>query len=95
MQALDIRQDIEQKIEKALKAKGLGEWTAGDLGPGGANMLFDVSNIDNAISVILEVLSNAGLDKKTIIGRRINTEVEDWFYEVVYPTNFNGVFLTM
>jgi hypothetical protein len=95
MQALNIRQDVEQKIENSLKAKGLGEWTAGDLGPGGANMLFEVSNIDNAISVILEVLSNAGLDKKTIIGRRINTEAEDWFYEVVYPNNFNGVFLTM
>ena len=95
MQALNIRQDIEQKIEAALKAKGLGEWTAGDLGPGGANMLFEVSNIDNAISIILEVLSKTGLDKKTIIGRRINTEAEDWFYEVVYPNNFNGVFLTM
>lgn len=95
MQALTTRQDIEQKIEAALKVKGLGEWTAGDLGPGGANMLFEVSNIDNAISIILEVLSKTGLDKKTIIGRRINTEAEDWFYEVVHPNNFNGVFLTM
>ena len=95
MQALNMRQDIEQKIEAALKAKGLGEWTAGDLGPGGANMLFEVSNIDNAISIILEVLSKTGLNKKTIIGRRINTEAEDWFYEVVYPNNFNGLFLTM
>jgi hypothetical protein len=94
-QALNIRQDIESKIEAALKAKGLGEWTAGDLDPGGANMLFEVSNIDEAISVILEVLSKAEFDKKTTIGRRINTEAEDWFYEVVYPNNFNGVFLTM
>ncbi len=95
MEALNVRQHIEQKIEIALQEKGLGKWTAGDLGPGGANMLFEVSNIDNAISIILEVLSKAGLDKKTIIGRRINTEAADWFYEVVYPNNFNGVFLTM
>ena len=95
MEALDKRQDIEQKIETALKLKGLGDWTAGDLGPGGANMLFEVSNVDSATSVILEVLSKAGLDKKTIIGRRIYTEEEDWFYEVIYPKTFNGVFLTM
>ena len=95
MEALDKRQDIEQKIEAALKAKGLGDWTAGDLGPGGANMLFEVSNVDNATSVVLEVLSKSGLDKKTIIGRRIYTEEEDWFYEVIYPSSFSGVFLTM
>ncbi|MBL0135961.1 MAG: hypothetical protein IPP79_19275 [Chitinophagaceae bacterium] len=58
-------------------------------------MLFEVSNIDNSISIIMEVLSKAGLNKKAIIGRRINTEAVDWFYEVVYPSNFNGVFLTM
>lgn len=95
IEALEVRQNIEQKIEVALKGKGLGEWTAGDLGPGGANMLFEVSNIDNSISIIMEVLSKAGLNKKAIVGRRINTEAVDWFYEVVYPGNFNGVFLTM
>ena len=95
MEALTKRQEIEQNIEIALKSKGLGEWTDGDLGPGGANMLFEVSNVENATSVILHVLSKTGLDKKTIIGRRIYTEEEDWFYEVVYPHTFNGVFLTM
>ena len=95
MEALNKRQDVEQKIEAALKSKQLGEWTAGDLGPGGANMLFEVSNTNEAILVILEVLSKAALDKKTIIGRRINIAADDWFYEVVYPTTFNGVFLTM
>ena len=95
MEALDTRKDIEQKIEAALKAKGLGDWTAGDLGPGGANMLFEVSNVDYATSVVFEVLLKSGLDKKTIIGRRIYTEEEDWFYEVVYPSSFSGVFLTM
>lgn len=95
IQALVVRQDIEQKIEAALKSKGLGEWIAGDLGPGGANMLFEVSNVDEAISIILEVLSTTRLEKRTTIGKRINTEAEDWFYEVVYPNTFNGIFLTM
>lgn len=95
MQALNIRQSVEQKIETALKTKSLGRWIAGDLGPGGANMLFEVANIDNAISIILEVLSKNGLDKSAIIGRRINTEAQEWFYEVIYPNSFTGVFLTM
>ena len=95
MQALTTRQATEDKIGDALKAKGLGEWIAGDLGPGGGNMLFEVSNIDNAIAIILKELSKVGLDKKTIIARRINTEAENWFYEVIYPSNFTGVFLTM
>jgi hypothetical protein len=95
MDALSKRQEIEQEIETALKSENLGQWTAGDLGPGGANMLFEVSNFNNAISIILEVLSKANLDSKTIIGRRINTKSEDWFYEVIYPITYNGAFLTM
>jgi hypothetical protein len=93
--ALNIRQDIEQKIEGALKAKRLGDWTAGDLGPGGANMLFEVSNTDAAMSVILQILSKEGLDTKVTIARRIYTEAEDWFYEVLYPTQYNSVFMSM
>ena len=95
MQELSIKQDIEQKIKIALKLKGLGEWTAGDIGPGGVNMLYEVSDIDNAISIILQVLKNEGLSKVITIGRRVNIEAEDWFYEVLYPTNFTGIFVTM
>ena len=95
MTALKKRQEIEQKIEVALKSNNNGEWTAGDLGPGEANMLFEVQNIDNAISIILDVLSKEGYYKKTLIGRRLNTAKDDWFYEVIYPFNFSGQFLTM
>jgi len=58
-------------------------------------MLYETSDIDNAIPTIIEVLNKAGFDKKTTIGRRVNIDGDDWFYEVLYPTNFNGVFLTM
>lgn len=63
MEALDKRQDIEAKIEKALKLKGVGEWIAGDLGPGGANMLFEVIDVDKAVPVILETLATNGYKK--------------------------------
>jgi hypothetical protein len=58
-------------------------------------MLFEVTNIDNAIPIIPDVLSKEGLHKKALIGRRLNTAKEDWFYEVIYPLNFSGQFLTM
>lgn len=95
MAALDKRQQIEQLIDNELKSKNLGEWIAGDLGPGGANMLFEVQDVDEAKSVIKNMLSNNGLDKATIIGRRVNIVADDWFYEVIYPLNYNGEFLTM
>ena len=95
MSALNKRQEIEQKIESALKLNNNGEWTAGDLGPGGANMLFEVQNIDTAIPIIMDVLFKEGFDKKTVIGRRLNESEDDWFYEVIYPLNFGGPFLTM
>lgn len=94
MQALNVRQAIEQKIGVALRANGYGKWIAGDLGPGGVNMLFEVADMENAISTILDALSKTGLDEKTIIGRRVYTDTNDWFYEVVYPFQFNGQFLT-
>lgn len=94
-EAILRRQGLEKSIETALQTNKLGQWTGGDVGPGGANMLFEVNNIDKAISTIIDVLKKSGLDKKTIIGRRINTDAEDWFYEVIYPTNFNGDFITM
>jgi hypothetical protein len=95
MDALDKRQQIEQLIDNELKSKNLGEWIAGDLGPGGANMLFEVQDIIIAKAVIQTILSKNGLDKATIIGRRVNIAADNWFYEVIYPLDYNGEFLTL
>lgn len=95
MAAFDKRQQIEQLIDNELKSKNFGEWIAGDLGTGGANMLFEVQDIDKAKAVIQTILSKNGLDKATIIGRRVNIAADDWFYEVIYPLDYNGEFLTM
>ncbi|MCW3110676.1 MAG: hypothetical protein JWQ09_5182 [Segetibacter sp.] len=89
------REAIMDKIVSALKLQGHADWTGCDVGPGGLNMLFEYEKIDYAVPAILEVLRKEGFDKKTIIGRRINIEPEDWFYEVIYPNNFSGVFKTM
>jgi hypothetical protein len=95
MQLLDKRQEIEDKLSKALENKKLGEWFAGDLGPGGGNMLYTVTDIDKSLQIILEVLQQNKLDKNVLIGRRVLVDKEDWFYEVIYPTKYSGDFNTM
>jgi len=95
MQLLDKRQEIEDKLSKALENKKLGEWFAGDLGPGGGNMLYTVTDIDKSMQIILDVLQQNKLDKNVSIGRRVMIDTNDWFYEVIYPTKYSGDFNTM
>jgi len=95
MAALNKRQQLEQLIDEELRAKSMGHWIAGDIGPGGANMLFEVQSVEKAIGTILAILTRQGLDKATLVGRRVNVTADDWFYEVVYPSTYNGVFITM
>ena len=64
IKAVDIRQRVEQRIDGALKANGQGMWFAGDLGPGGANMLFDVVNEEHAFAIIMKILTAEQLDKQ-------------------------------
>jgi hypothetical protein len=95
MQLLSNRQEIETITSKALQDNKLGEWFAGDLGPGGGNILYQVSNIDKSIQIILNVLQKNGVEKNVIIGRRVLIDKDDWFYEVIYPTKYTGDFNTM
>ena len=92
--ALEKRGIIEQKIDTFLKSKKQGEWFAGDIGPRGANMLFMVTGINDAMKSIIEVLKNEKLDAKTAVARRIMMEDGNWFYEVLYPDNYSGYFIT-
>lgn len=95
MDLLDKRQEIEDKLNTALDNQKLGEWFAGDIGPGGGNMLYKVTNVESALQTILQVLKQNSLDKNVLIGRRAMTDKNDWFYEVIYPTKFTGTFNTM
>jgi len=95
MELLDKRQEIEDKLSKALENKKLGEWFAGDLGPGGGNMLYTVTDIDKSLQIVLDVLQQNKLDKNVLIGRRVLVEKDDWFYEVIYPKEYSGDFNTM
>jgi hypothetical protein len=95
MELLDKRQEIEVKLTSKLESKKLGEWSASDLGPGGSNMLFSVTNVENALDTIIQLLKQNNLDKNVLIGRRILINNDEWFYEVIYPTKYSGDFNTM
>lgn len=92
---LDKKGEIEEEIASELEKEQLGEWIASDIGPGGANILFTVHDIELALSTVLPLLAARHLAKSTIIARRVMTKQDDWFYEVLYPAHFTGQFNTM
>ncbi|MBS7566095.1 hypothetical protein KHS38_16930 [Mucilaginibacter sp. Bleaf8] len=92
---LDLKGNLEDEIATELEKEQLGEWMASDLGPGGANMLFTVYDIDSALTIVLSAIGARHLSKNTIIARRVMTKQDDWFYEVLYPAHFTGQFNTM
>lgn len=95
IELLEKRHEIEEKLGNGLESNGLGEWIAGDLGPGGGNMLFTVEDFDKSMDLILEVLRQNELDDKVRIGRRVRIDKNDWFYEVIHPKKYSGDFNTM
>jgi hypothetical protein len=95
MELLDKRQAVEEKLNVVLERKHLGEWFAGDLGPGGGNMLYTISDLDKSVQVVLNFLHESQLDNRVLIGRRVKIDNEDWFYEVIFPAQFSGYFNTM
>ncbi|WP_281764370.1 hypothetical protein [Neptunitalea lumnitzerae] len=95
LQVLDLRHSIEEKIHEKLNSNGLGEWIAGDLGPGGANMLFEVTEWEKSIQLIMDILNQESLLDKSLIMKRLNTAEDDWNYEIIYPIDYNGVFNQM
>ena len=95
LQVLDLRHEIEEKIHEKLKSIGIGEWIAGDLGPGGANMLFEVTEWKKSIPIIMNILNQDGLLRNTLLMKRLNTAKDDWNYEIIYPIDYDGVFNQM
>ena len=93
--ALIVRQKTEQTIDERLQAANIGKWFAGDIGPSGANMLFEVKNVDDGMKIIMEVLKEKKLESTTVIGHRIYISSDDWDYKIIYPENYKGEFNTM
>ena len=95
LDVLDLRHSIEDKIHEKLNSNGVGEWIAGDLGPGGANMLFKVTEWKKSIQLIMDILNQENLLDKSLIMKRLNTAEDDWNYEIIYPIDYDGIFNQM
>jgi hypothetical protein len=91
---LNLRQEIEGRIDERLKSKNLGEWFAGDMGAGG-NMLFFINDWDKGVTTVIEVLKEENLIDHVLIAKRIMIAKDDWNYEIVYPLEYEGVFNQM
>lgn len=94
LEFLNLRRDIEEKIDARLQTKNLGEWFAGDMGVG-ANMLFFVDDWNPSMEIVIEVLKEEELLDHVLITKRIMTAKDDWNYEIVYPTEYQGIFNQM
>jgi hypothetical protein len=92
---LDFRRNIELQLSYILEEDGECEWIASDIGPYGANFLFNVNNTDTALQMIQLYLEQNNLENNTLIGRRINIDEGDWIYEVIYPLEYTGDFYTI
>lgn len=92
LQVLDLRHSMEEKIHEKLNNNELGKWIAGDLGPGGANMLFEVTEWEKSIELIMDILNQENLLDKSLVIKRLNTAEDDWNYEIIFPIDYNGVF---
>ena len=93
LKALDIRHNLENEIDEVLKLKNLGEWIAGDMGPGGANMEYRIKSSPNeAIKTILDILVKEGLENECVIATDIDFLSGKWTYKILYPKGYNRKF---
>ena len=95
MAIMNERGSIEDAIDEDLQSRHLGQWSAGDLGPGGMNMLFDVTSATKALPVVVKALETKQAQSRARVARRLMTAPDDWRYEVVYPTDYSGAFNSM
>ncbi len=95
MATMNERNSLADELEEALQQKHLGDWMASDLGPGGMNILSEVTNTAAALPVLVRTLESRRLQQRARIAHRLPTKADDWRYEVVYPLNFNGKFNSM
>ena len=91
MAIMHERCTIEDAIDDQLQSQHLGSWSAGDLGPGGMNMLFDVTNPAATLPVAVRTLETERMQHRACVARRLMTAPNDWCYEVVYPLNYTEV----
>jgi hypothetical protein len=95
MEMINYRHKLENILDSELMKQGLGEWFAGDMGSGGANMLYFVNDWDLAYRAALRVLNEEDLTQQVIIAKRLTLAHGFWNYTVIFPCDFSGEFNSM
>lgn len=94
MDAIQARTKLENRLDQEFLKNGCGQWISGDIGEGGANMLFQINNWEKAFQTALAVLGHQNLLEEAIIAKRLNFSETYWNYQIVYPNRFEGEFDT-
>ena len=88
---LDLRHELENKINKRLIEHQQGSCIAGDDG----NMLFEVKDFAEGYKIILDVLTSSELNDEFVIAKRLYLTEDNWMYEIIYPIFYIGEFNSM
>jgi hypothetical protein len=82
------RDNIADAIEFRLKREFNGQWFASD----DWNNLFFVDNENKAVETAYQESTKIVSAQNLIISKRTYLDKDNWFYEVLYPLNFSGLF---
>lgn len=77
----DRRDEIEDPLDEALQAAGLGEVTGGGSGMGIANIDVEVTDTQRGLALIREVLQTLGVAPSTIIRQSGSPSIEHSVYD--------------
>jgi len=75
------RDEIEDPLDDALKAAGLGEVTGGGTGMGISNVDVEVTDAEAGLALVRQVLRALGVAKSTIINQYEPIKIEHPVYE--------------
>jgi hypothetical protein len=75
------RDELEDPLDEALRAAGVGEVTGGGAGMGVSNIDVEVTNLDSGLAVIRRVLAELGVARSTVINQYEPTRQVHRIYE--------------
>ena len=83
---LDLRHELEEVLDAALRRNGSGHVDGGDIGSGTMNIYVFPKSVARAASVVLAHLRQRGLDRAAVVVKRTPAGK----YEVLWPEGFSG-----
>lgn len=86
LEVLSLRHEMEEEIDSIFHEERTGSWFAGDSG----NMLFEISNWDKSLDIVIKVATNRNINDQILIARSVYISEDNWNYDIVYPLYFEG-----